>query len=75
MCKAWNQYCVAQEDFHIGWMAWCTNDTFSPATQLTYGSIAVNYLKPRTTDSGMTQWKNTGFWYIKPIIDMMKKYQ
>ena len=39
------------------------------------GSIAVNYLKPRTTDSGMTQWKNTGFWYIKPIIDMMKKYR
>lgn len=23
----------------------------------------------------MTQWKNTGFWYIKPTIDMMKKYR
>lgn len=65
----------ACKKFHIGWMAWCTNDTFSPATQLAYGSIAVKYLKPRTTDSGMTQWKNTGFWYIKPITDMMKKYR
>jgi|GEM_PF-2123759 len=59
----------------IGWMAWCTNDTFSPATELTFGSIAVTYLKPRTTDSGMVQWKNTGFWYIRQIINVMKKYQ
>ena len=59
----------------IGWNAWCTNDTFSPATQLTMGSVATSYKKARVGDSGMVQWKKTGFWYLKQVVEVMKKYQ
>ena len=65
----------ACKEHNISWMAWCTNDVFMPASQLTTGCIAIDYKIERLKEKQMTQWKNTGFWYLKPLIDELKKYQ
>lgn len=63
---------VACKKHGIGWNAICTNNVLGPATQIDAGSIAVNYKRPRVSDSGMVQWKKTGLWYISETLKVLK---
>lgn len=58
----------------ISWMAWCTNDTFMPASQLTSGSLGYGFRSVRAADTQMVQWKKTGFWYLESTMEVFRRY-
>ena len=58
---------------NISWNAMSTNDLFMPVYALAQGPASRHNVNFELSD--YKQWEKTGFWYIKPYIDALKKYQ